>query len=1106
MLALALFGPAVDLLAQPAPPGGIVVEEVSKGSAGEKAGILPGDLLLSWNVPARPHSRTTAVAGELRSPAHAREVELAEGGRGDVTLSGSREDAPRSFVLKGPIWSWGLRLRPPLSAQSLAAYEEGKDLLEKKDLTNAVAAWRTLAAEADRKAERETAAWLNARIAQAFSEARKWEEAQKAYDEALGQAREAGNLMAVAQLWDAKGTAYKRQNELTKSAESYRESLTVREGMRPGNPASITNVLDDLGILAFQRGDTDEARARFRRSLAIRRKLAPGSVAVARSLNHLGATENQDWNLAAAEKLLRESLAITDKISSTESGGALNNLGMVARRRGDFAASEDFYRRTIAIQKKTDPESLRMATVLNNLGVQLNEAGDEAAAERTHREALAIREKLAPGSLDVAASLANLGVVASGRGDLVAAEDFHRRALAIQEKAAPNTLNVATILQSLGGVAEKREDLPAAEELFGRALTIQERLAPQSAYAGNTLYRLGRLAEKRGDLNAAEDRIEKSLAIHARVNPGSQNEATSLHALGMLARKAGRLEEAAGLLRRAVAALESQRTKLGGTQETKSGFTARYADYYLDYIELLLELDRRAEAFHVLERFRARGLLAMLAERDILFDEEIPTDLASARRRADFEYDATQASIGRLHGVKDVAEIERLLVRLKELRARQDEIVREIRKASPRLAALKYSQPLDLAGTRDALDPGTVLLSYAVGEKKSFLFAVTPKAATPDVSVFVLPIGEETLRKEVQVFRALIAEKRDPASGPSEALISQARFLYDRLLAPAEGAIAASQRVQILPDGALHALPFGALVRRPQAGADQFFVEWKPFVTAASATVFAELRRSRVKGGRPGSGPLLVAFGDPRYPKLASRTWDSSRGSEEEGGGSPPEEDATAADPEVRSAVARGHSLEPLPATRREVETIAKLYVPRAAKFLGAEATEERATAIPKGTRIVHFACHGILDSSIPLNSALALTIPEKPSEGQANGLLQAWEIFERIRLDADLVTLSACETGLGREVRGEGLVGLTRAFQYAGARAVLASLWKVTDKPTGELMRRFYENLKSGKTKDEALRNAQREMIRTAGRGEASLPFSHPFHWAAFQVAGDWR
>jgi CHAT domain-containing protein len=135
----------------------------------------------------------------------------------------------------------------------------------------------------------------------------------------------------------------------------------------------------------------------------------------------------------------------------------------------------------------------------------------------------------------------------------------------------------------------------------------------------------------------------------------------------------------------------------------------------------------------------------------------------------------------------------------------------------------------------------------------------------------------------------------------------------------------------------------------------------------------------------------------------------------------------------------------------------------------------------------------------MPLNSSLALTLPEHPLPGQENGLLQAWEIFEQVRIDADLVTLSACNTALGKDMGGEGLVGLTRAFQFAGARSVLASLWAVGDESTASFMPRFYRRFRDGLTKDEALRQTQIEWIR-------STRTAHPIHWAAFQLIGDYR
>ena len=226
--------------------------------------------------------------------------------------------------------------------------------------------------------------------------------------------------------------------------------------------------------------------------------------------------------------------------------------------------------------------------------------------------------------------------------------------------------------------------------------------------------------------------------------------------------------------------------------------------------------------------------------------------------------------------------------------------------------------------------------------------------------------------------------------------------------------------------------------------------------------VQGELQRKRA--------PRLVAVGDPSYP-------------------------------EVETRVGR---LPPLPASRDEVEALRRLHGETATVLAGADATEERVKSLGTDVTHLHLAVHGVPDERFPLDSALALSMPEggAPDEGE-NGLLQAWEIFESLRLDADLVTLSACETGLGEELGREGIVGLTRAFQYAGARAVMSSLWSVSDTSTSELMKRFYGHLRAGATKDEALRAAQLELLSgpiPVGEGEdaSRLDARHPFYWAA--------
>jgi CHAT domain-containing protein len=378
---------------------------------------------------------------------------------------------------------------------------------------------------------------------------------------------------------------------------------------------------------------------------------------------------------------------------------------------------------------------------------------------------------------------------------------------------------------------------------------------------------------------------------------------------------------------------------------------------------------------------------------------------------------------------------------------------------------------LDVDEARKMLDPGTAMVSFAVLQDRTELFVIQPAGAESGLSVFSLPIGEKALRSQVQEFRKLILEQR---TANDNLLRAHARELYDELLRPAESLLANADRLLVIPDGALHLLPFQALM----LPSDRYLVEWKPLNTVVSATVFAELKKTRHNESKPIE---LVAFGDPHYPALA-------KGHSE-----------AIAEPQIRSAVERGLDLGRLPFSRVEVENVSGFYPDRSRKYLGDQATEERAKAIGKDVRYIHFAVHGILDERFPLDSALVLSIPDKQTPGKDNGLLQAWEIFEQMHLDADLVTLSACNTGLGEELSGEGLVGLTRAFQYAGAHSVVASSWSVDDLRTMELMTQLYKELQANKSKEKALQSAQLKLLH-------SKTASAPYYWAGFMLIGDWR
>jgi CHAT domain-containing protein len=366
----------------------------------------------------------------------------------------------------------------------------------------------------------------------------------------------------------------------------------------------------------------------------------------------------------------------------------------------------------------------------------------------------------------------------------------------------------------------------------------------------------------------------------------------------------------------------------------------------------------------------------MIAERDLVFSKDIGPDLERDRKANARAYDQIQARLSDLKGAGKMTEIDAARGELRKLAEEREQIIERVKKASPRLSALQYPEPLKLAAVRAALDEGTVLLSYSVNDESTLLFAVAPSSAETGLSVFKIPASREDLEASIGRFNELIRQRHNARHA---VFARQARDLYDILLKPAEASINAARRLLVVCDGFLHSLPFAALMRNDK----QFLIEWKPVHTAVSATVYAELKRRR--RDQAGAPLRLAAFGDPQYPAVTAAVRKGS-------------------DSDLRRSIDRGLTFSRLAFSREEVKAIGALFPQQNRIYLGNEATEERAKSLGKDIRYIHFAVHGLLDNEVPLNSAIALTIPEHLEEGRENGLLQAWEIFEQVRIDADLV------------------------------------------------------------------------------------------------------
>ncbi|HET9315734.1 MAG TPA: CHAT domain-containing protein [Vicinamibacteria bacterium] len=1106
---------------------GVEVVTVARKAAGETAGLRPGDVLSEWD--------RGAASGTLESPFDLAEVELEQGPRGPVRLRGTRAGEPLSVSIFPD--GWGLELRPRLAPAAATAHDAARRACDAKDATACRSALAELRARLAGSALPDLEPWLSLEDARAAAARRDPDGVASAVEQGVLAAHRAQRPHVEAQLLAFLGWRLRDADRLADAARALERVLKVRRAIAPASLATAS-LGEPIGIVAYAQGGAEDERDEVvAQAQATYEREAPDSVAHARALIALGWLQGHPKGrqsfaraLALVERLAPESLAAATVVRAAawiepdlERKTELNqralriqedlapdtremvaSLAAVAQatfQRGDVAEALEVHRRALALVERIAPGSARHAHTLNGLGVYWVQRGDLAQAEAFYRAALAIDERLVPGSVLVGIRLFNLGELLTRRRDYEQADTYLTRALELSEKYSPGGGVSGRILYVLGQARLGRGDAAGAEAVLRRSLEILERQVPDQLPAARerlgdvlaergeldeaeALYRqnleqaersdqgplvladrhhaLGALSWRRGDVEAAERQFRAALELRRQVVPDSMWLAESSHALGLVARQRGRRDDALTLFREAVAALEVQGRRLGGSEEARARFRARYQECYRDLEELLLDLGREREAFDVVERGRARGMAVLLASRDLDLSEGA-VELERERRDADRAHDrAFQALNAR--GLEP-AERERRAQDLARARQAQEDVRARLRASDPRQTGLRDPEPLDLAGVRRVLEPHTALLAYSLGPASGRVYVVGPE---PDAfAVFRLAAGSEEVRAEVRRFREAIESSRSRLG--RAALTARAQRLGELLLGPAARAVDRAERVVVMPDGALYLVPWAALQRTSDG---RPLVDTKPLHVVSSVSLLATLKRPSAPSG---GAVHVVGFGDPAYSRRAA----------------PPEEPADT----LTRAQSSGLSLHPLPATRREVESLRMLRA-EAQLYLGRDATEERAKALGPDARFVHFACHGFLDERLPLESGLALATPEGAG-GRENGFLQAWEVFERVRLDADLVTLSACRSGLGQELAGEGLLGLAWAFQYAGARSVLASLWEVSDDSTADLMGRFYRHLVAGRSKAEALRRAQAELRRRPAT-------SAPYFWAAFTLVGD--
>jgi CHAT domain-containing protein/Tfp pilus assembly protein PilF len=910
---------------------------------------------------------------------------------------------------------------------------------------------------------------------------------------------------------------------LKKSAEgeAYFKKLVAE---RPTNAAAHFG----LGYFYYASGQNKAALVEYEQALSLDAKQPQFYYEKAAALSKAGRHQEAIATLRVCLNLLSEVPSIDIEKA------ALGLLGTLYQRVGRYADALTYLDKSLALARETGDWKVEEYTLgqLGELNLSLNHY---SLSLEFWQQALQTSKKLIGGGYQQR-HMGSLGDVYYRLGDIETARGYLVEALALSISTKDET-NQASVLRDLARLEASENDPTRALELYQQALDIARRhsdslldieisvamsdlqrrtqryslslASAQHALAlarganylageGDALNSLGATHLQINELPQSEKAFESALRVGTQ--SGTPHIAWQSHAgLAVINEKCGQWERAREHYEQAIKIIESVRAGLSG-EEQKAGYFQDKTRIYRNLTGVLMRLQGHGtEAFYQTERARARAFSNMLAEAKVDLAQNLAPDLLKRQEGINRQLANLNTKLLKEKALAPEKQNKSELARLESEFAALDQAItawqREVQRRDPRYASLQYPDPARLQQTQETLAPGQVMLAYSLGEEESYLFALSRN----QYQAQKLAPAKELEEQVVKLITAITGEPRD-----ADAWRRPAAKLYQSLIGPAAPFLRAQPDVReliIVPDGALHRTPFEVLLeptKRPVTGSPKlpYLVKRYAISYAPSATVLKNLNDEQKEKRRnlPKPRKALIAFADPQYDQTAAEKSPSTMAILRAGGNE------------------KQWKFNRLVNSEREAKGIAKVFVGAegaAAVYLQDQAKEEnvKAPGRLRDYQVVHFSAHGLINESRPRFSGLVLTLPERTGEGKIlegceDGILSAYEIFN-LKLNAELVTLSACETGLGKEIKGEGLMSLARAFMHAGTPSVLASLWKVDDAGTADLMIDFYqlwrEGMKVGKrtvrlSKAEALRRAQLKAI-AAG--------SQPFYWAPFVLVG---
>jgi CHAT domain-containing protein/tetratricopeptide (TPR) repeat protein len=977
------------------------------------------------------------------------------------------------------------------------------------------------------------------------------------YEEAIGHWRSADKLEDVALALKNIGDAYMLLSENEKAPEYYHQALELSQ--KVGNRPLEIEALNGIGFIENDRGAPAIALDYCNRARSLSREIAFRR-GEAQSLNNIGLTYYNSGDVRRALDLFEQSLAIwATAVDRRGQAQTLLNVGYAHNDLGETAKARNYFDQALSLARKTKDYKVQVlslavlglsytwsgdkqsafdaytqalelarsvgdrfgeAVSLNGLGYYYDDLGKEQTALENYLQAAQLFKDIGNRSYEVF-TLGFAGHISFAMGDTGKALEYYNRHLELC-RSLPNPRQEAYGLRDIGAIYASLGRTEEAISNYESALALSKEVGDPRGQA-YILNRQGLIYSRLKNRDKAQECFDEGLRLLLALEDRS-GEVLILYNMACLRRDLGELTQASNLIQTALQVIERLRTTVI-SEDLRASYLASVYECYELYIDLLMRMHKQNPesgfdrvAFVTSERGRARSLLEMLKEARADIHKGIGLGLLQKARSTqellNAKADRHMLLLGQRlaghssaeNGGKSIdEEIAALADEIKQLDKQSDEIEAVIRISSPGYAALTQPRSLSLKQLQHLLDRDTVLVEYSLGEERSYVWAVTKSSL---VGCELPP--RKDIEQVAQDFHRLVATQQASIAGETYAARAERIRLSEAGLNEAAGRLSemilkpiapylGTNRLVIVPDGALHYVPFAALPDPKDASGKVPLVVNHKISNLPSLSTLATLRKECAY--RRHAEKTLVVLADAVYDRDDNRITQIAkarltRSSAEQ----------TRPISFIRSFIESPDAgfaagFHRLPFSGREAREISQ-FVPRHKRKVALDFNASLRLAMSADLdqyRIIHFAAHGFLSSEHPKLSGIVLSLVDEQGNPQ-DGFLRLNEIYN-MKLRADLVVLSACQTAIGKQIMGEGIIGLTRGFMYAGAARVTATLWKVDDNATSELMKRFYAEMLTGRRlrPSDALRAAQLQMIKQP-------QWKSPYYWAAFVLQGEWK